>query len=49
MEELNHQTSETLKSSRNSHGRGNLDQHALCSVDVDLQFSSLVDGRVEEG
>ena len=48
VEELDHETSESLECSRNADGRVDFDEDALCGVNVDLEFASLVDGRVEE-
>ena len=36
VQELDHQTSEALESTRDAHGRRDLDEDALCGVDVDL-------------
>jgi hypothetical protein len=49
MEELNHETSKTLECTRDADRGVDFDQNAFCSVDIDLEFASLVDGRVEEG
>ncbi|KAG9796246.1 hypothetical protein KCU88_g352, partial [Aureobasidium melanogenum] len=49
VQELDHKTSKTLERSGNSNGWAHFDQDAFGGVDVDLQFSGLVDGRVEEG
>lgn len=49
MQELDHKTGETLESTRNTHGRRNLDEHALGGVDVDLESAGLVDRRIQQG
>jgi hypothetical protein len=49
VQELDHQTGEALEGTRDAHGRRDLDEDALCGVDVDLQSAGLVDGRVEQG
>lgn len=49
MQELHHQTRETLECSWDTDGRVDLDEHSLAGLDVDLEFSSLVDGGVEKG
>ena len=47
MKELHHETGKSLEGSRDADGGRDLDQHAFGGVDVDLELSSLVDGRVE--
>jgi hypothetical protein len=48
VEKLYHQTGETLERSGYADGRADFDQDAFGRVDVNLQFASLVDRRVEE-
>lgn len=48
MEELDHQASKALEGSRYAHSWADLDENALGSVNVDLEFAGFVDGRVEE-
>jgi hypothetical protein len=48
MEQLNHQTSEALEGTWDSDSWRHLDQHTFGGMDVDLQPSCLIDGRVEE-
>lgn len=49
MQKLNHQTGETLEGSRDTDRGRNLNQDTLGSMDIYLEFASLVDGRVEQG
>jgi hypothetical protein len=49
VEELNHQTSETLEGPRDADRRRNLDQHALGRLNVYLEPSRFVDGGVQKG
>jgi hypothetical protein len=49
MKQLDHQSSEPLKGSRNSDTWAHFDQNALGGVDEDLEFSGLVDRGVEKG
>lgn len=49
MEELDHEAGETLEGSRNTDGGVDFDEDSLGGLDVDLEFTGLVDGRVEEG
>ena len=49
MEELNHETSESLEGTWDTDCRTDFDEDTLRGVDVDLEFSCLVDRRVEEG
>lgn len=49
MEQLDHQTSKALESTRDAHRGRDLDQDALGGGDVDLQSSCLVDGRIKQG
>lgn len=49
MQELDHQARESLKGTRDTDGRADFDENALGGVDVDLEFPSFVDGRIEEG
>jgi hypothetical protein len=46
---LDHQTGETLECAGNADGGVDFDQDTLGGVDENLQATSLVDGRVEEG
>lgn len=48
MEELDHETGESFESARNADGRVDFDQDALGCVNVYLQFTGFVDGRVEQ-
>lgn len=48
VEKLDHQTSKTLESARNADGWRNLDENALCRLNVDLELASLVDGRIKK-
>jgi hypothetical protein len=43
MEQLHHETSESLKGSRDAHSRADPDEYVLGSVDVDLKPARLVD------
>jgi hypothetical protein len=49
MEQLHHETSESLEGTRNAHSWADPDEYVLGSVDVDLKPARLVDRRVEEG
>lgn len=49
VQQLDHQTGEALEGTGNADGGRDLNQDALGRVDVDLQFASLVDGRVKQG
>jgi hypothetical protein len=49
MEELDHQPGESLKGTGNANAGVDLDEDALGGMDVDLEFTGLVDGGVEEG
>ena len=49
MEELHHETGETLERTRDAHGGVYFDKHALGGLDVDLEFACFVDRGVEEG
>lgn len=48
VQQLNHETGETLESTGNADRGRDLDEDALGGVDVDLQAAGLVDGRVEQ-
>jgi hypothetical protein len=48
VEELDHETSESLKGTWNADGRINFDEDTFSGMDVDLQLAGLVDWRVEE-
>lgn len=48
MEQLDHQTSESLERSRNADSRADSDEHVLGRLDVDLKPAGLVDGRIKE-
>lgn len=48
MKELNHQAGESLECTWYADRRADFDQNALGGMDVDLQLSGLVDGRVEQ-
>lgn len=49
MQQLNHQTGETLECAGNANRGVDFDQDTFGGVDINLQAASLVDGRVEEG
>lgn len=49
VQQLHHQTGETLEGTRDAHARADFDEDTLGCVDVDLEPSSLVDRRVEKG
>ena len=49
MQELDHQTSKSFKGTRDANSGADFDEHTLGRVDVYLEFSGFVDGRVEEG
>lgn len=46
---LTHESSEALERPRDAHARVDLDENALCGVNVDLELAGLVEWRVEEG
>lgn len=48
VQQLNHETCESLERSGNSDRRGNFDEDALGGVNINLQLSSLVDGRIKK-
>ena len=48
VEQLDHQTGETLESSGNANGGVDFDQHTFGGVDENLQATGLVDGGIEE-
>jgi hypothetical protein len=48
VEELDHETGETLEGSGNADGRVDFDQNTLRGVDENLQATGLVDRRVQE-
>ena len=43
VEELHHESSEALECARNPDRRADLNEHATGSLDIDLEFSRLVD------
>lgn len=49
VQQLHHQAGKTLESARNPDGRIDFDEDALGGMDVNLQFTRLVDRRVEQG
>lgn len=49
VEQLHHQTSESLECSRNADCWADADQHILRRLNVDLELARLVDWRVEQG
>jgi len=49
VEQLDHQTSESLESSGKAHAGGHFDQHILGCLNVDLEPARLVDRRIQEG
>jgi hypothetical protein len=49
VEELDHETGESLECTWDADGGADFDEDALGRVDVDLKLTSLVDRRVEEG
>lgn len=48
MEKLDHETSESLESTRDADRWVDFDKNSSGGVDVNLKFASLVDRRVEE-
>jgi len=48
MEELDHETSESLKGTRNSDSWADLDEDTFRCVDINLQFACLIDRRIKE-
>ena len=48
VEELDHETGETLECAGNADGGGDFDEDVLGCVNVDLQLSGFVDGGVEK-
>lgn len=48
MEKLDHETSKALESAGYTDSRRDLDQDPFGGLDIDLQPSGLVDGRVEK-
>ena len=48
VKQLDHKTCESLEGSWDTNGWTNFDEDAICGMDVDLQFTGLVNGRVEE-
>ena len=46
---LTHQSAESLKGTRDSYMRVDLNKDTLCSVDVDLQQTRFVKRRIQEG
>lgn len=48
MEELDHQTSETLEGTGNANGGADFDQDTLGCVNVDLELAGLVERRVKK-
>lgn len=49
VQELDHETSEALESTWDAHSWADLDEDTLGGGDVDLEETSLVDWRIEEG
>jgi hypothetical protein len=49
VQELNHETREALKGTRDADRWRNFDENALGGMDVDLELASLVYGRVQQG
>ena len=47
MKKLDHEAGEAFEGTRYPDGGRDLDENSFRGVDVDLQFASLVDGRVE--
>ena len=47
VEELDHETGETLEGTRDSYRRAHFDENASRGVDVNLELPSLVDWRVK--
>lgn len=45
---MHHEAGETLERARYSNSRADLDEHTFSSVDVDLEFASFVDRRIEQ-
>lgn len=48
MEELDHETGETLERSWDADGGRDLDQDTFGGMNIDLQLASLVEGRVKQ-
>ena len=46
VQELDHESSESLEGTRNAHCRADPYEHILGGVDVDLELARLVDWRV---
>lgn len=49
VQELNHETGETLEGSGDADGGADFDEDTFGGGDVDLEFAGLVDGGVEKG
>ena len=49
MEELDHETSESLEGTRDPDGWADFDKNTLGSVDIDLKLAGFVDRGIEEG
>jgi hypothetical protein len=48
VEELDHETSESLEGTRNSNGRAYFNEDSFGGVDVNLKLPYLVDRRIEK-
>lgn len=48
VQELDHESSESLEGTRNAHCRADSYEHILGGVDVDLELARLVDWRVKQ-
>jgi len=48
VKKLHHETGESLEGSRYADGGRDFNEHAFSGMDVDLELSGLVDGRVEQ-
>lgn len=48
VQELHHQSGEPLECARDAHRGADFNQDALGGMDIDLQLSRLVDGRIEQ-
>lgn len=49
VEELNHETCESLEGTRDTHSRRYFDEDSFSGVNVDLELASLVDWGVQKG
>lgn len=49
VQQLHHQSGETLECTWDAHCGADPDEDIACSLDVDLEPARLIDGRIEEG